>query len=1103
MSVDTSTRPTSPTIRISSQREQSEQPASDKRRSRSLHLIAWLCLVLACIGASWFAFQYYLVPQPKYFAPDWHEAQWVSAADTSASRAYFRYLTNLEVVPDRAFVTIAVSQVFSFYVNGILVGSNNRDLGNYPRAYMYEITPSLLLGANALAIRVDNLDNQVPMLRVSLGITIAGVVSYYGTGTGWQSTTQASLVYPQDTDMAVASTAWTGLAFDSSSWSPTHLVTQSPASPSLTVNPLLYEQPLSAQWISSGMGQDAYFVRQVFLPDGFQSSWLRIVSTGTTDIFINGNSTFTWNYRPASVKKLVLNGKTGLTTIKNERGLLLGVYDVSPYLHPGLNTVAARVSLQGVIGTINSLSVTSPALSLDIMMSDDQGHTTWLTSLDGWKISHQAGLDPAASVTTIHDWTSPISISRPNGFDLSFVAGSNVLTSEQQAAQNIPVSQSSEVILSSIFVVLGLWLLVSLLVTRRYFCSRREALEAMSLAYLPALACEGILIVLSREPRIVQPFPYTHLWAVALILMIGAGYALLWLHAYGVLKGGQALFSTRRWAFRIAPRKKNASVPAILYRAQTWLRVHWAIIPLLLLSLPLLFFDLGYEAYWQDELVSYDVAKSILHNGLPMLPSGFIYPKGELYSYLLALVMKLFGDQAAATRLITSVECLLTIALLYRVGCYFFDRRVALLATIMLALSPQELIWSRQVRMYQQAQLLTLLTVFLFYKAIQERQRARRVYLAVGVLILAYLSHEETFIILPALALCVLVVSWVVRDNRHRLPEVFYQKHWWIAVPIGISIIGIQLIIVQVSHPAVLGTDASMRPPVQFTTDNISYYFNILFTPASNYPVSYNNLAITSTAIMSSVCAVLGCFWARRSDSLRVKYIALFLVVSFLTLLFLFTMQAYRYFYPLATFYYLMAAFALMKIMRAIWQFARTRSLRQKSSLVSGNRSLPLKILMALTAALVFLSVLILPMLPLSNYNLFVSRVLNLPYYHHYADYEGAGQYVQQHMLNGDIVISISPDSLVLNYVGRSDYFFSIDHDLFLFEKKGQIVDTYTGHTGLLRQSDLDAVLATHKRIWLVSLESFNPNFINHFIFPPDFHIVYAGIGMIVYLRGG
>jgi uncharacterized membrane protein len=1083
---------------------------------RPIRYIAWICLLLTCIGASWFAYQYFIIPKPRYYAPNWHGAQWIRASDSNAITSYFRYPMELNQLPDSELVTISASQVFHFYVNGNLIASSTSDFGNSPRAYMYDITPLLGLGANALAIRVDNLDGQIPMLRANVTIVTGNIVSYFGTGadTGWKATTQASLAYPQNEAISQVLTAWTGQTFDTSAWQPLLPVAQSPAEPSLTVNPLLYEYPVSTQWITAGTGQDTYFVRQISLPANFSTSWLRIASTGTTNIFINGNLVISWNDQRARLRQTVINNVTQKTSVTYINELMLRVYDVSPYLHAGLNTIAVHVSALSVDGVTGDTLPTNTRLAIDMLVSDQQGQMNWLSSLGAWKVSRSAVNGWTTNNNAVAAWASPIEVGRPDGFTLVYFSNRSLLTSDQQAPQIIPVALILEVILGSLALALSSWLLMSLVVMHRYFYTRRDALEALSLAYLPALTLEGGLIALSEEPRIPQPFPYTGFWAMVLIGLVAVSYFLLWLYASKSITGRVSMKM-----FPASVRSLDARVQQVKGRLSTrfphfllWLRRHWAIIPLMLLTIPMVFYNLGYEAYWQDELVSFDVAKSITQNGLPLLPSGFVYPKGELYSYLLALTMKLFGDQAGILRSISAVEYLATVAMLYYVGCYFFDRRVALLATVMLALSPQELIWARQVRMYQQAQLLTLLTILLFYKAIQERRRVRHIYTAVAVLIAAYLSHEETFIILPALVVCVLLASWRLRGQGHRLPEVFYQKHWWFAAGIGGSVIAIQLLIANVSHPSMLGTDSSMRPMVQFTTDNILFYFKMLFFPTANFPVTNNGVNVPTTIVLNTILAVLGCFWARKSDRLPVKYVALFLIISFLTLLFIFTMQSERYFYPLATFYYLMAAFALMKILRAIRAFSRLHALWQKPVKdafrnARAYRSLPVDVLMVFSAILICLSIIIVPMLPLSDYNLFTSRALNLPYYQHVGDYEESGQYVRQHLQKGDIVISLIADSIVLYYVGQSDYFFSVAHALFIFEKDGHIVDTYTGKVALLNQSDLNTVLNKHARIWLISADSPSQNslrrVLKNFVFPSDFHIVYAGTSSIVFYRGG
>jgi hypothetical protein len=81
-----------------------------------------------------------------------------------------------------------------------------------------------------------------------------------------------------------------------------------------------------------------------------------------------------------------------------------------------------------------------------------------------------------------------------------------------------------------------------------------------------------------------------------------------------------------------------------------------------------------------------------------------------------------------------------------------------------------------------------------------------------------------------------------------------------------------------------------------------------------------------------------------------------------------------------------------------------------------------------------------------------------------------------------------------------------MDRALYLFEKQTTITDTPTGTYPMLNQSDLNAVLATHARIWLVMDNGGYRAAVRksrRFVFPPDFRIVYRGYGATVYLRGG
>ncbi|MEO6887622.1 MAG: glycosyltransferase family 39 protein [Ktedonobacteraceae bacterium] len=1099
-------------------------------RMPAIHALLWVCMALACLGTSWFSYQLLLVPQAASFPPAWGASRWVQAADGQAPVAYFRYATTLSTLPDSAAVTVAANQVFRLYVNGISIGSNALDFsqGVASRAYVYDVSATLHAGKNVIALRVANIDEHIPGVRASLGIVQGHALYRYGSGNGWVATVRSALAHPR---YASSLSAWANLDFDASAWPSIQLAGGAPAAPMLTVDPLIYEQPLPLHWLSAGYTPDAYFVRQVSLPLGSSETWLRLAATGTADVSINGHLLIVWTGQPLiHEENLASYLSDDGTPVQYKTGLELGVYDISPYLHPGINTIAVHAATPGVSAARAGLDTLSAAITLDLVSSDAWGRHTWLTPNGGWHASEHAVAGWTTDGSAISSWPAAILIARPGPVH-AFYLPANVTP---RGVQSMPLDLVAQTMLGSIVLVLGSWLLLALYLARRYSRPLRAMLEAMSLAYLPAVAFESVLVAFAREPQMVRPFPYTWPWATVLLALTCAGLLLLALnvragqkqHCISDVAGKEirnAWRASPSWGYRDgeASHALRNATPVVSHtfrqRAWRWLHAHWALVLLVLLAIPLSCYNLAYEPYWQDELSSYYASRGILAHGLPFFPSGFLYPKAELYSYLLALWTTLFGEQDGMTRAISALEYVASLPLLYIVGCYFFERRTALLATAMLALSPICLVWSRQMRMYEQAQLMTLLTVFLFYRATQERRRVYPIYGAAVCLILTYLSHEETFIILPGIVLCVLLAS---RDAAHRLPAVLYQKHWWCAAALCVGVIGAQLLIARFSHPPTLGTDTTERPLVWFTTDNIVYYLSLLYAPNV---LGYGTLPWIT---LNSLPATFGCIWAARSTDRRAQYCALFLVTTLLTLVLLFTFQADRYIYTFLPIYYLMGAYALLVMLRAMWAFARSSQHSSVSEPIppicvhaggyrgngTGERAYvgershhlprPTRVLLAGTASLVCAIVLLSPMLPVSNYNLFVSRVMGFSYHRHYADYDAVGQYMHQHWKPGDIVIAVSPPNSVLYYVGHADYYFSIDRALYIIERDGHLIETASNSQALFNQDDFQAVLAAHARVWIISdNSSYQAEVMKRFVFPPDLHLVFEGYGSAVYFR--
>ncbi|MBA2680991.1 MAG: hypothetical protein H0U76_21670, partial [Ktedonobacteraceae bacterium] len=167
--------------------------------------------------------------------------------------------------------------------------------------------------------------------------------------------------------------------------------------------------------------------------------------------------------------------------------------------------------------------------------------------------------------------------------------------------------------------------------------------------------------------------------------------------------------------------------------------------------------------------------------------------------------------------------------------------------------------------------------------------------------------------------------------------------------------------------------------------------------------------------------------------------------------------------------------------------------------------ALLVRIAMRSVVILLCISVLILPMLPISNYNLFVSRTLGLPYRHHFADYNDVSQYMRGHLRKGDIVVTIAPAVSILYYVGQVDYYFSIDRSLFLFERDGKLVETTSGASPMLNQGEFQNILSARARIWLITDNGGYQGGVtknSRFTFPPpDFRRVYEGYGSAIYFR--
>ena len=89
--------------------------------------------------------------------------------------------------------------------------------------------------------------------------------------------------------------------------------------------------------------------------------------------------------------------------------------------------------------------------------------------------------------------------------------------------------------------------------------------------------------------------------------------------------------------------------------------------------------ELGALGFRWDEDLSGLAVRAILEHGIPELPSGMIYLRGGIFSYLMAASAWLFGFNEFALRLPSALFGVALIVVAYLFAAALFGRRVGLI----------------------------------------------------------------------------------------------------------------------------------------------------------------------------------------------------------------------------------------------------------------------------------------------------------------------------------------------------------------------------------------------------------------------------------------
>jgi 4-amino-4-deoxy-L-arabinose transferase-like glycosyltransferase len=210
-----------------------------------------------------------------------------------------------------------------------------------------------------------------------------------------------------------------------------------------------------------------------------------------------------------------------------------------------------------------------------------------------------------------------------------------------------------------------------------------------------------------------------------------------------------------------------------------WLSIYLPPILITLLATALYLYGLDSKSLWFDELATLAGAgwRGSWLDAIQKPLTIPATPKPPL-SYVVTHLFLLLGEGEFMLRLPAALFATLTIPLTYALGKSFFDRRVGVIGALLLAIAPLHIRYAQEARMYAMWAFFSLLSLYLFWKAIGSQQ-ARWWVLFALVTTLALYTH---LFALLSLGVMILFALWLLVRPRTRTRFPFRSRHFVVAV---------------------------------------------------------------------------------------------------------------------------------------------------------------------------------------------------------------------------------------------------------------------------------------------------------------------------------
>ena len=173
---------------------------------------------------------------------------------------------------------------------------------------------------------------------------------------------------------------------------------------------------------------------------------------------------------------------------------------------------------------------------------------------------------------------------------------------------------------------------------------------------------------------------------------------------------------------------------------------------------------LGLDSLWFDEVFSVRIAR-LRVGEIVSLAAKDVHP--PLYYLLLHFWTTLFGQTESSVRMLSVVFSILTVFFIYRIAFMLFDLRIATCTALLTALSPLQVFYAQEARMYAQLACLSTISVFLFLRWLKDANRLSAVLYVFSTAALLYTHLYAVFIVVAQLIYFVMLF-FVSRDTFRR-----------------------------------------------------------------------------------------------------------------------------------------------------------------------------------------------------------------------------------------------------------------------------------------------------------------------------------------------